>query len=547
MPIQVPVSQQVELAPLRLPSAPTLGDGGTGALAKGLGQATDLLAEAQLRLQRERDTTRVFEASAQFGDVLRQQNEAWRGRKGSAAFGIQDDAVQWWEKEPSKISVELENDQQRTMFDRFVAQQRDANLDSLSTYESGERHVARNQAADAAITNQVSLAAQNYDSPSAVSAARDQVVEKVAVQAYFNGWDKNVTEAKKREALTRLHVSVFENMVERSPETARKYLDATKGEIDGTVWDNLDKTAKTGTELAAAQTLADDIWNRGLRGTAAYDAARKEADGEKRERALLLLRTRDQERDEAKAEATQNVVDRAWAKFTTGGMAALNARDLSDLSRLSPTTLETMRARGWTPQDQVNTDWSTYQELTDMARDNPGAFANPRTTDLRKYSGKLNSRELDALTKLQTATAQQLKTNAPKPVATTQQLLEEAHATMGWSTKDAEKKGLLDRRVREAIGSEEQATGKELTNEAQRKIIDRLLMSGAVPRNWWLDRGTQFFEVIGTPEEAAFRFEVPDAERGKIEAALKSRNIKVDEETVQKYYRAFIDWQQAQP
>jgi len=541
MAITIPGAPQDSVGPLRLPSGPRLSDNGLGALAQGVSQAVDVLGEVQMKMQRERDTTRTWEASVLLADALRKQEAEWRERRGTAAFGLQDDAVKWWESEPARIAASLENETQRTLFAREVARMRNSSLDALASYEARERFTARNQAADAAIASQISFAAQNFDSPSAVSAARDDILEKIAVQAYLNGWDKNVVEAKKREALTNLHKQVLENMVDVNPEAAQKYLDAVKGEIDGTIWDQLSKTVKTSDTLAQAQRLADDIWGRGLRGTKAYDAARAEAEGEVRERALTLLRTRQQEQDKAVDDYTKIVVDRAVAAFNEGGLAALTPSMISELNRLSPQTLSALRGRAWTPQDKVPTDWETYEALKEqIATMSVGELSR---MDFSAYLDKLNSKELDVLTKLRDSRIKGL----PDNVSTTQQILNEAHDMMGWTSKDAEKRGLFDRRAREAIDAEQRALGRELRDEEKRKVVDRLLLKGSVPRNWWIDRSAYFFEVQGTPDEAAFQIEVPKAMRRQIEAALKARNIKVDEATVQRYYRAYLDWQEAQP
>lgn len=542
MPITVPQGPQQRVAPVRLPSAPRLSDSGLGTLAQGVGQAVDVLADAQLKLQRERDATRVFEAEVALDEAYRKKEAEFRERRGTAAFGIQDDATAWWEAEPAKLAGEFtENETQRQLFERAVLKRRGASLDALAQYESRERFTARNTAADAAVASQMSFAAQNFDSPSAVSAARDDIREKIAVKAYLNGWDKNVTEAAQREAMTTLHRQVLENMVDANPATARKYLDAVKGEIDGAVWNELNKTVKLGDDLVQAQKLADDIWNKGLRKSAAFDAARKGAEGEVRERALTLLRQRDAEQEALINDAKQAAVDRAVAAFNDGGLGALTPSMQSELQRLAPETLTALRNRAWTPQDKVATDWATYEGLKSQVM--AASADSLRRMEFSAFLDKLNSTELDALTKLRDARIQGL----PNNVTTTEQILSEAHNTMGWTSKDAETRGLFDRKAREAFSAEQRATGKELTDERKRQIVDRLLIQGSVPRNWWTDRSAQFFEVRGTEDEQAFQIDVPKQMRKQIEAALKQRNAKVDEATIQKYYRAYLDWQEAQP
>lgn len=541
MAITIPAGPTQTVSAIRLPNAPQLSDSGLGAISRGIGQATDVLAEVQLRMQRERDTTRTFEAEVALDDAYRKKEAEFRERRGTAAFGIQDDATKWWESEPAKLAGEFtENETQRELFERAVAKRRGASLDALAAYESRERFTARNTAADAAVASQMSFAAQNFDSPSAVTAARSDIREKVAVKAYLNGWDKNLTEAAQREAMTNLHRQVLENMVDARPQAARQYLEAVKGEIDGTVWNELNKTVKLGDDLVQAQKLADDIWSKGLRSTAAYDAARKGAEGDVREKALTLLRTRQQEQEAVVDDAKQRAVDRAVAAFNDGGLGGLTPSMESDLQRFSPQTLSALRARAWTPQDKVATNWETFDGLKQqIASASEGALGR---MEFSAFLDKLNSVELDTLTKLRDARIK----GFPNNISTSEQILSEAHDVMGWTGEDAETRGLFDRRAREAFDAEQRTTGKELTDDRKREIVDKLLLKGTVPVNWWKDRSAQFFEVRGTQDEPAFQLDVPKDIRGQIETALKARNTKPDEATVQKYYRAYLDWQEAQ-
>lgn len=542
MAIRVPLTTEAELGAVRLPSAPSMADNGLSSLARGTGQAADVLADRQLKLARERNVTRIFEAEKQLDDLYRAKEAEFRQRRGSAAFGLQEEATAWWDgPEPSRIAAELDNEAQRTMFAQSLAKRRATSLDALAVYEAGERRSATDLAARAAIGTQISYAAQNFDSAEAVAAARDDVIQKVEVLADLHGWDRNVLAGELRTNLTNLHRQVFENLLDANPAAATAYLEANKKEIDGTIWNELQKAAKTGTDIIQAQKVADEAWASGKRGTALYDAIRAASEGEVRERALSMAKAREAEREQEQNQYKANLLDRAEAAFAQDGLAGITPSLEAEMLRAGlGGALTSLRNRAWTPQDKVATDWTVYDEVKNQIAS--ASLQELEAFRLTPYLDRLNSREVDALTKL----VESRKKGMPDGVATTEQLLAEAHNAMGWGSKDAEQRGLFDRRVREAIDAEQRATGKELTDEQKRKIIDRMLLRGEVPRNWWFDRGAQFFEVVGTPEEAAFRVDIPKAMRREIEAALKARNIKVDEATVQQYYKAYLDWQEGQ-
>lgn len=540
MPIQVPELGDTSQRPLSLPRAPSLGDGGLSSISRGVSQATDVLQDVQLRQAQERNVARIFEAETQLDNLYRQKEAEFRQRRGSAAFGLQDEATAWWDgEEPARIAAELDNDVQRTLFSRALAKRRGASLDALAAYEAGERHSATELAARSAVATQVSFAAQNYDSPAAVSAARDDVIQKVEVLGTLNGWDRNVLAAELRTNLTNLHRQVFENMLDANPAAANAYIEAHKNEIDGTIWDQLKKAADTGNEIKEAQRVADEAWASGKRGTALFDAIRGKAEGEVRERALAMAKARNAEVEQEQNTYKANLLDEAEAAFAQNGLAGITPSLESRMLRAGlGGALTSLRNRAWQPQDKVPTDWTTYEAVKNEI--NTLAERDLSTFRLTPYLDRLNSREVDALSQL----IESRKKGLPDNVATTEQLLAEAHNAMGWGAGDAEAKGLFDRRVREAIDAEQRATGKELNDEQKRKVIDRMLIKGEVPRNWWLDRSAQFFEVVGTPDEANFRLDIPKAQRREIEAALKARNVAVDEATVQRYYRAYLDWQE---
>ena len=531
MPITVPTEQTAVAQPLSLPGAARADTTGAAVAAGALRDVASAGLDIAAFQQRRRNATKVFEAEVALDDAFRPVQQSARERRGSSAFGVTQDIQSWWEDAPSKITDTLENDTQRQLFQETVARRRSASLDSFSEFESREMNAGLNAAADASIATAINMGAAGFDNEATRNEAKSILVQRVVAKAVLNGFpaDGPVTQAAKLEATTKLHQQVIENMVDVNPKGARDYFDANKNEIAGSVWDSLDNKINTANDIGSAQKLADTIWARGLSREDALSAARKESEGPVRESTLTLLRQQYAEKEQDIQKYQGERVDAAWAAFNQGGLAGLTPSMVADLQSFSPTTLETMRTRQWTPQDKVITDWPTFDQLREMARVDRSAFAD---TDLRQYGGKLNGRELAVLQKAQ----EDMRQERISPTATLEQMLGEVK----WGKSDREEQGLFERRVREAVAGERYQKARELTNEETRQVIDRQLMEITVPRRWWFDKKVPLFEATADQRAAAI-IEVdaiPQADRAQIEEALRNHGQPVTDENIVRLFRA---------
>lgn len=530
MAITIPVTTQARVAPLNVPGAVRMDTSGSRIAAQQGAATVDALAAAQGRMQAQRDTTMIYDALALFGDAERQQNAKWQERRGAGAHGLQEEAVAWWDSEPAKFADGLENQQQRALFDQELAKRRNTNLDSLSRFQSQQEYAGLIDAANSRVSLEVSTAAANYADPDAVAVARQNTIDTVDTLVYMQHGgvvEKNILDAERLKALTKLHVGVVDNLNEVDPERANEYFKANKAEIDGTLHDDLKSKLETGETLTKAQTLVDDAWSAGLRGTALFDEIRKKASGKEEQEALAMARQRDGD-----AEAEQNRyraerVDTLWGKFDEGGYRSLSPGDIEFLRKHDVRSLNTMRAMN--PQDRIVTDWTQLRELESTARTDPATFA---TTELRAYRTGLATPQYEYLVKLQADVRKQLNGAAPGNVATTEQILSEQHRQLGWDSKDSEKSGLYDQRVREAIDAEQRATGKELNDTQKRAIATRMATQLTVPGLW--SRDPRLFEIMGGTDLP--RVAVPPEAHARVKQELQRIGRATDEDTVRRAY-----------
>lgn len=528
MPLIIP-APQVEQTALQLPGAPQLSDNGLGAIAQGSGVAADQLRAQEIEQQKKRDATRVFEAESRLADAEREMRTAQQQRRGSNAYGVTDDVSSWWETEGAKISADLENETQRTLFAEALARRREISLNHFALHEANESNAAVNDATEARKVNAINYGAANFNDPEAVAQARTDILDAIGVQGRFNGIPPDQLEQMRVDALTKLHSNVIENMVDADPAAASAYFQANKDEIAGSVHDALRNKITATKDLVAAQRLADDIWSRGLSETEALAAVRKEAEGQTREHALALLRQQFNDQEAAVKRRQQATVEEARAAFNAGGIRALTPSQIATLERVAPSELRAMRST--TPQEQVQTNWDVYYGIIDMARKSPVEFRDD--LDLYMLRADLNQVELDRLLKMQ----QDYRDNVPSSAMTLTQLLSSFNENV-----DKEQRGLFEREVWAAVEDEQKRLNRKLSGDEMRAIIDRQLMEVTIPRSWWFDRTAPLFSL--TPEERAkMQVEydaIPAADREELERDLKALGREASREAVVAVYRQFI-------
>lgn len=534
MAITIP-QQSVELQPLSLPGAAPLSDNGLGGLAHGLGVAADQMRAAQVEIDKKRNATRVFEAESRLADSERQMRTEQQARKGSDAYGVTDDVASWWETEPAKLSADLENETQRTLFAEAAARRREISLNAFSTHEANESNAAVNDATEARKVNAINYGAENFDDPAAVSQARNDLVESVAVQARFNGIPPDKAEAMRIDALTKLHSNVIENMAEGDPAAASAYFIAHKGEIAGSVHDALTAKLKAAKDITGAQRSADSIWARGLDETAALAAARKETEGQEREHTVALLKAQFAEQQAAVAEQQKVGVEGARGAFAQGGIRALSPSQVDLMERVSPSELRFMR--GQTPQDQVQTNWDVYEKAVDSARANPVAFRD--TFDPMTLRGDLNQAELDTLTKIK----KDLSDNVPSSVLTVSALIS-TYMPEKDSESEVEKqqRGLFQRAASEAIEDEQKRLNRKLSQDEMTAIIDKKLIATTVSSPWyWRNNVKPRFAMKPEDYTSAWN-DIDEGTRTKIEARFREQGyIAGGKPTIAEVAR-MVDW-----
>lgn len=509
---------------------------GNAALRMGaaLGQAADVTNAVAQKEQNLRDADRLFQAEGALKNDYLQFEQGMKQRTGQNAWGVAQDAAQWWDKAIAKYTDGLENPNQRRLFAQTSAGLRLQGLHTAGEWEQQQRKVSLEESAKSSISTSIGMAAANATDDNALGAAKSDVLDRLRVLGGLNGWTPEIAAAQRNEALTKLHTQVIQQLVDTAPDKAQTYLDANRGEIDGSVHAELDKLVKSGTQSRQAQTAVDDIMGRKLDEAGALAYARKTYSGELEDSVVTRVKAQYAERHQQVEQGRQDLNNQGWDVYER--VKSVAAMPPSLWARLPGQTKRAIEQadKERLGGDAVHTDWSKFYELKQTAATDPAAF---NKLDLRESFPSLAPSERRTLIDMQTST----KTPAgAEQVATLQQQLATVHNTLGWNEADASaKKGQFDATAYRALDQAAKEKGKALTYEERQKVLDRLVIDGEVVSGHWYmnDPNVKLYEVLGTEDARSFVPTIPDQDRKDIEAALGRAKLPVTPERVMQLYK----------
>lgn len=306
-----------------------------------VGAAKDLAAEIQDRT----DTDAVMRAEAAVKrDYLEWEAEA-RQRRGEQAFGLTQDADKWWRKAMEKARQGLAGPRQRDAFDKVLAPAITQSRGHVSEHEATQRRVSLDASAQASIATAQDWAAANATNPTAIEAARADVLNRNQARAVANGWPAEVAQAQLVADMTKLHQNVIQSLVQADPGNAAAYFEKFKGEIAGTQHAEIGAFATKATANSLGNRAAADVWDRmgpktdrsaveldrmeeAVRGRANLsDEAKQSAIAGLRERAIAFKDSRRERDDQLEASVNKAILD---------GASSAQVRRMPEFMRLSP-------------------------------------------------------------------------------------------------------------------------------------------------------------------------------------------------------------------
>lgn len=541
--MKVPTYDTFEVTPKALPgvsqatastvASPGLFDAGAKQISdagKGLLKAGGDLNDVAVNMQDRENADMVFRAETAAKNNYLEFLNSVRQRRGQNAWGVTRDAGKWWDEQTTKQSEDLQNDVQRQLFQQKMATLRTQSLGNISFYETDQRRKSLADSAQASIVGSINMAAASPNDTAIVLGAKSDILKRLQVLGKINGWSPELYAAKKSEYITDLHKQVFQSMVDSDPAEARAYYEMHKDEIAGSARDVFEKQIATSTRRRTVQSFGDAVMGDGMNETDALALAHKQFSGEDEDAAVREVRSRFAALNTAREQDQREANDQAWHIYAQTGK--VDAVPSSVITRMDGRSLIALRneAERQALGKPVQTDPTTYYELSQQAANDPQAFMN---RDLRNDFSKLAPAQRRHFMDMQ----QKMKEPAEvENVATLTQQLNAKHNEMSWGASDREKKGKFDAAVYSAIDAEQSRLGRKLSYDETQKIINRLAISES---SGFLGLGTTYFyQVAGTSAAEQFikDIDVPSVERDKIAGALQRHGDPVTDETIKDLY-----------
>lgn len=226
----------------------------------------------------------------------------------------------------------------------------------------------------------------------------------------------------------------------------------------------------------------------------------------------------DKERDRKRQEATDTQTVFDMLDKNGGDIVALQRDAQPLLARIGRGAKErSEKYAGMVATGETRTtDWTAYKELVE----NPAALKGANLSAMRD---KFGATELGQLAKMQdslnkdTSSEDNIRTN----MVVVKEMLKEAKIT------DVKKEAKFFSMLQSAIDQELLATGKKALKQSEIKALaDDLLVKTITSKG-----------ILWDSEEASFNIPVPPTERAKIEAALASNGLPVNDYEVMRQYR----------
>lgn len=491
---------QVSVAPTALPLAPQTSVAGPELFTAGQRQVQQAQGSAArafdagdrilMEMQDRADADAVFRAEAKRDEMYLGFENAAKSRLGKDAVGLTEKTHEFFEKAGAEIGDTLETPRQKKLFAESTAKRRLQAIETMSNHESVQMRQSLNAAAIAAAETQRSVAAANAFNEKIVTDSRAEGLKRLDVAAQINGMQDEEKARAQEKYLTDFHVGVIKARIDVDPKAARRYFDSYKGEIDG--------------------TLHDDV--EGLFAIA-----------EKEHKAAVVAQN---------AAAQAQAADVAWQEFAeTGKMPDLAVRRKMDGKARASLEEEVNKTLAG---EKTLTNWSRYGEIRDLASSDPLAFSK---MDLRTEYGNLAPEQRKQLYDLQ----QQVQKGGTADVVSFEQQLASVHAQMEWTgSSSAEKRGQFDSAAQAAVFAEQQRKGKPLTQEERQKVLDRLLIEGSIVRPGVARNPSgRVYQLQNQPDFAgSFEPDVPDTDAERIRKRYKERTgYDPTDEQIAKVYR----------
>jgi hypothetical protein len=537
----------------------------TGAVARGLGQATDAISRIAMT---ERD--RADEATARANAAM--VDEATNGlyqfeqtrifdakagllaQRGKNAIGAAQSVYADYDKQVSEIAAGLANEYQRQAFNQRATRFRMEMARRVESHVAGETVAYEKAMTTAQIENSAAAAIANYDDPDRVRLELSN--QTAAIVKSLEGQDPAVVKAAVEKASGVTHVGIIERMIANGKdEQAKAYFDANKGLIPGDKLADMEAKIEQVGALGRGQRIADGLMALTASESDAVNRVRQDvSDPKVRDIAITEIKQRWAEKRRVEADQNQELFNSAWRQLENAG-GQVDRIQRAGWTQLAPDQQEALERRAEQLRERKepvmdDATWARYDAIR-MQAINPETQAEFLRRDLLLERHNLPAAEFRQLYDMQQSMRQQAVNGrggekAEKLLAgirTSDQVANDALAAVGLDPavkldddEDQYKQVLLFRRsLDNEVAQFQLSEGREASPLEVQAIADRLLIKNRIKETFL---GLDFLN----PDTEKFAFEVepsdvPAKDRAEIVKALRSKGRPVNESNILVVYR----------
>jgi hypothetical protein len=272
-----------------------------------LGDVADEGVRIALDMRQKADDAAVLEAANSWDELttkyLNDPDSGLFNRKGKGAKGMSGEATEWFGKLESDLMKGLENENQRSLFSKYILRNRSSKVDSIARHERAEFQNYRVEVTNQAVTNAVNTIAANYADDGIFEAQLDTAENALLTLLADQG--EEVVTAKVKALHSAAHEARLAQWLETDPKAAEAYFKKNKGAIDGTNHAKWAKAIDAQVAVIWTQEEADKLVKRFGSETAALRYIREHYEGDRENSLVTAVKTRYSERRTAQAEATR--------------------------------------------------------------------------------------------------------------------------------------------------------------------------------------------------------------------------------------------------
>jgi hypothetical protein len=507
---------------------------GAGALQQAgrLNEVAQGFTEWARQKTQQDDIDAAWRAETALKDSYLQFEQDEFGKQGVNAAGATQRAQQWWQENTQKFGEGL-TARQQSAYLRNVTALRQSSADALMRHERQQGSVAIAESAQARVGSAISMAVQD-PTPERLANSRREITEAVNISGSLTGMPEDAKAAKLQDMLSLMHRGVVLQLADTDPDAAKAYYYGNKKEMTGATALELEKVVERSGRLQKTQSAADDIMARGLSLPDAMTYIEKTYSGEDEKSIKDEVHSRWATKKQGEAEIVSQAYGRALLAVEQGRHVPAEAWSLMDDTHRAAIEerrrAEAKRAEAEARGRDIRTDFQTWDGLNRMVTSDPHGFA---LVDLNRYADKVSRSDLMEFANIQ----RKLRAGDEKPVkdaTTLGQQIDVVSDSMKLKPNSPES-AALRKAINDAINTEQQTRGKELSYEERQKVIDQQVMQMVVPGRFFGTNEKPAYQL--TPEErATARAKVPDADRALIVEALRKRGKPITEEAISELY-----------